>query len=73
VELVIIGGCVQLASTDVLARLPRLVTTGLRRLEIDGEVRWIRAPLDRLFRETQNHLPGEINLGGKRVRHGLPA
>ncbi len=73
VELVIIGGCVQLASTDVLARLPRLVTTGLRPLEVDGEIRWIRAPLDRLFRETQKHLPGEINLGGKRVRHGLPA
>ena len=73
VELVIIGGCVQLASTDLITRLPRLVTTGLRPLEIDGEVRWIRAPLDRLFRETQSHLPGEIHLGGKRVRHGLPA
>jgi cytosine/adenosine deaminase-related metal-dependent hydrolase/SAM-dependent methyltransferase len=73
VELVIIGGCVQLASTDVVTRLPRLVTTGLRPLEIDGEVRWIRAPLDRLFRETQSHLLGDIHLGGKRVRHGLPA
>ena len=73
VELVVIGGCVQLASTDVVARLPRLVTTGLRPLEIEGQVRWIRAPLDRLFAETQRHLPGEIHLGGKRVRHGLPA
>jgi cytosine/adenosine deaminase-related metal-dependent hydrolase/2-polyprenyl-3-methyl-5-hydroxy-6-metoxy-1,4-benzoquinol methylase len=73
VEFVVIGGCVQLASTDVVARLPRLVTTGLRPLEIDGEVRWIRAPLERLFAETQRHLPGEIKLGGKRVRHGLPA
>jgi cytosine/adenosine deaminase-related metal-dependent hydrolase len=71
VELVIVGGCVQLASTAVFARLPRLVTTGLRPLEIEGEVRWLRAPLERLFRETQSHLPGGIHLGGKRVRHGL--
>ncbi len=73
VELVIIGGCVQLASTGVMTRLPRLVTTGLRPLEINGEIRWIRAPLDRLFSETQRHLPGDLNLGGKRVRHGLSA
>jgi cytosine/adenosine deaminase-related metal-dependent hydrolase/SAM-dependent methyltransferase len=71
VELVIIDGCVQLASTGVLARLPRLVTTGLRPLEVDGEVRWIRAPLERLFSEAQRHLPGELSLGGKRVSHGL--
>ena len=73
VEFVVVGGCVQLASTDVVARLPRFVTTGLRPLEINGEVRWIRAPLERLFAETQCHLPGEVSLGGKRVRHGLPA
>jgi cytosine/adenosine deaminase-related metal-dependent hydrolase/SAM-dependent methyltransferase len=73
VEFVVVGGCVQLASSDVVARLPRSVTTGLRPLEINGEVRWIRAPLERLFAETQCHLPGEVNLGGKRVRHGLPA
>jgi cytosine/adenosine deaminase-related metal-dependent hydrolase/2-polyprenyl-3-methyl-5-hydroxy-6-metoxy-1,4-benzoquinol methylase len=72
VEFVVVGGCVQLASSDIVARLPRYVTTGLRPLEISGEVRWIRAPLERLFAETQCHLPGEVNLGGKRVRHGLP-
>jgi cytosine/adenosine deaminase-related metal-dependent hydrolase/SAM-dependent methyltransferase len=73
VELVVIGGCVQLASTNVRARLPRLVTTGLRPLEVNGELRWIRAPLERLFRETQRHLPGELSLGGKRVCHGRSA
>jgi cytosine/adenosine deaminase-related metal-dependent hydrolase len=73
IELVVIGGCVQLASPEVLCRLPRLTTTGLRPLEIEGEIRWIRAPLERLFSETQRHLPGDIRLGGKKVRHGLPA
>jgi cytosine/adenosine deaminase-related metal-dependent hydrolase/ubiquinone/menaquinone biosynthesis C-methylase UbiE len=73
VEFVVIGGQVQLASTRLLTRLPRLVTTGLRPLEIEGELRWIRAPLNRLFDETRIHLPGEIKLGGRRVRHGRPA
>jgi cytosine/adenosine deaminase-related metal-dependent hydrolase len=71
VELVIMGARVQLASPDVLDRLPRSVTTGLRPLEIEGQVRWIRAPLDRLFSETHRYLPGEITLGGRRVRHGI--
>jgi cytosine/adenosine deaminase-related metal-dependent hydrolase/2-polyprenyl-3-methyl-5-hydroxy-6-metoxy-1,4-benzoquinol methylase len=73
VEFVVIGGQVQLASARLLTRLPRLVTTGLRPLEIEGELRWIRAPLNRLFDETRIHLPGEIKLGGRRVRHGRPA
>jgi cytosine/adenosine deaminase-related metal-dependent hydrolase len=73
VELVIVAGQVQLASSDVLTRLPRSVTTGLRPLQIDGQVRWVRAPLNRLFSETQRHLPGEIKLGGRRVGHGLTA
>lgn len=73
VELVVIGGQVQLASSELLQRLPRLVKTGLHPLEIEGELRWIRAPLNRLFAEAQRHLPGEIKLGGRRVRHGLSA
>jgi cytosine/adenosine deaminase-related metal-dependent hydrolase/SAM-dependent methyltransferase len=72
VEFVVIGGRVQLASTAIVARLPRLVTTGLRPLDIDGEIRWIRAPLNRLFAETQTHLAGDIKLGGRTVRHGQP-
>jgi cytosine/adenosine deaminase-related metal-dependent hydrolase/SAM-dependent methyltransferase len=72
VELVVVGGHVQLASREVFSRLPRLVTTGLRPLEIEGEVRWIRAPLSRLFDQARKHLPGEIKLGGRRVRHALP-
>jgi cytosine/adenosine deaminase-related metal-dependent hydrolase/ubiquinone/menaquinone biosynthesis C-methylase UbiE len=73
VELVVIGGSVQLASGAVVARLPRLAATGLRPLEIEGEVRWIRAPIDRLFAETKRHLPGEIRLGGKKVSYVPPA
>jgi cytosine/adenosine deaminase-related metal-dependent hydrolase/ubiquinone/menaquinone biosynthesis C-methylase UbiE len=73
VEFVVIGGQVQLTSARLFPRLPRLVTTGLRPLEIEGELRWIRAPLNRLFDETRTHIPGEIKLGGRRVRRGQPA
>jgi cytosine/adenosine deaminase-related metal-dependent hydrolase/ubiquinone/menaquinone biosynthesis C-methylase UbiE len=72
VEFVVIGGQVQLASSDVFARLPGPVTTGLHPLEIEGELRWVRAPLNRLFNETRKHLPGGIKLGGRSVRHGRP-
>jgi cytosine/adenosine deaminase-related metal-dependent hydrolase len=71
VELVVIGGRVHLASPAIFARLPRIVTMGLQRLEVDGDIRWIRAPLDRLFSETRAHLAGDIRLGGKEVRYGL--
>ncbi len=70
VEFVVIGGQVQLASANVLPRLPRHAATGLRPLEIEGELRWVRAPLKRLFDETRSHLPGDIRLGGRTVRHG---
>src|SRR6202008_3946881 len=65
IELVVIGGRIQLTSPGVFPRPPRPLTIGLSPLEIDGEVRWIRAPLDRLFSEAQRHVPGGLSLGGK--------
>ncbi len=70
VELVLLGGRVQLASPEILRRLPTFARTGLQPLVIEGTVRWIRAPLDWLFRETEKHLGTEIALGGKPVRFG---
>jgi cytosine/adenosine deaminase-related metal-dependent hydrolase/ubiquinone/menaquinone biosynthesis C-methylase UbiE len=72
VELVAIAGQVQLASANVLPRLPRHAATPLRPLEIEDKLRWVRAPLKRLFDETRSHLPGEIKLGGRTVCHGRP-
>ena len=73
IELVVIGGRVQLASSTIFARLPRFLTTGLQPLDVEGTLRWIRAPLARLFSDARRHLSGDIHLGGKRVCHGLPA
>ena len=70
VELVLLGGRVQLVSPELKRRLPVAACEGLQALSIEGVVRWIRAPLDWLFAETAAHLRGEMFLGGKRVCRG---
>jgi cytosine/adenosine deaminase-related metal-dependent hydrolase len=71
IELVLIGGRVHLASGEMLQRLPRNTRKGLQPLAVEDTVRWVRAPLERLFRETAPHLPEGIFLGGKRVSFGI--
>jgi hypothetical protein len=70
VEVVLVRGRVQLASEEMRRRLPQSAYEGLQPLSIEGTIRWIRAPLDRLFPETSAHLNGPLFLGGKRVLHG---
>ncbi len=70
IELVLIGGRVQLASTAMLARLPAESIAGLQPLTVEGTVRWIRASIEWLFQQTKTHIPGEIRLGGKQVSVG---
>ncbi len=69
VELVLVRGRVQLASHNVMQRLPGRLTSGLLPLAVDSTLRWIRAPLGRLFSEAQRVLGCDIKLGGKEVRH----
>lgn len=69
VELVIVRGRVMLASDEIVRRLPPEAAGGLQPLEVDSALRWIRAPLARLFREAEKVLGNEIKIGGKRVRH----
>jgi hypothetical protein len=67
VELVLLGGRVQLASAELMRRLPADSREGLQPLAIEGIVRWIRAPIDRLFEQAWAHLGEDICLGGKQV------
>jgi cytosine/adenosine deaminase-related metal-dependent hydrolase len=71
VELVLIGGRVHLASDELRQRLAEGTRTGLQAITVEDTVRWVRAPLERLFRETETHLPEGIFLGGKRVSFGV--
>jgi hypothetical protein len=69
IELVILAGRVMLASQDLLHRLPEPLRQGLEPLEIEGRLRWLSAPLQRLFTEATQVLGPDINLGGKQVRY----
>jgi len=68
VELVMIGGIVQLVSEDILKRLPLSAKRGLEPLSIDGSIRWLRAPVKALLRDTEEVLgSGEVRLGGRKL------
>jgi cytosine/adenosine deaminase-related metal-dependent hydrolase/ubiquinone/menaquinone biosynthesis C-methylase UbiE len=69
IHLVLRGGRVQLASNEMLARIPKHLSRGLRPLEIDGLVRWVRAPLSRLFADATRALGCDIFMNGRRLRN----
>jgi cytosine/adenosine deaminase-related metal-dependent hydrolase len=69
IELVMVGGRLQLAGEWLYERLPGDLKHGLQRLEVNGHPRWVRAPIDRLFAETEEFLGSDLCVGGKRVRH----
>jgi len=69
VHLVLRGGRVQLASNDILPRIPAPLAQGLRPLEIDGLVRWVRAPLGRMFSSARDVLGDAVSLNGRRLRN----
>jgi cytosine/adenosine deaminase-related metal-dependent hydrolase/SAM-dependent methyltransferase len=72
IELVIVAGRVQLASPQFLDRLPRRLTAGLQPLDVEGNIRWIRAPLARLYREAASILGGNLQLNGRTVNYESP-
>jgi cytosine/adenosine deaminase-related metal-dependent hydrolase/ubiquinone/menaquinone biosynthesis C-methylase UbiE len=69
IELVIVAGRVQLASPQLLERLPSHLTEGLQPLDVEGNIRWIRAPLARLYREAVSILAGDLRLNGRTVNY----
>jgi hypothetical protein len=73
VELVILGGRVQLASDSLFASLPNSLQVGLQPLFVDGIRRWLRAPIDSLLTHAQKTLGRDIRVGGKKVEHASAA
>jgi cytosine/adenosine deaminase-related metal-dependent hydrolase/ubiquinone/menaquinone biosynthesis C-methylase UbiE len=74
VELVVRAGRIFLASDTIFQRLHQTARAGLELLVVDGERRWIRAPLARLFREAAPVMSdGVLFLAGKKVTHGHAA
>jgi hypothetical protein len=72
VELVMIGGRVQLASESMLERLPFSAKHHLEPLSIDGSIRWLRAPIKALLHKAEEVLGrGEVQLGCRKL--SIPA
>jgi cytosine/adenosine deaminase-related metal-dependent hydrolase len=70
VELVLLGGRVQLASEEVFHRLPGSEREGLQPLKVAGVVRWLRAPINRILDEAELELgENSVYLGDLPIRH----
>jgi hypothetical protein len=74
IELVIVGGQVQVASPTLYQRLPANHRSGMHLLQIAGGMgwveRWVRAPLPALFASAEEILgPGNLRIGNKEARH----
>jgi cytosine/adenosine deaminase-related metal-dependent hydrolase/ubiquinone/menaquinone biosynthesis C-methylase UbiE len=73
IELVILGGRIQLAGASLIERLPAVLRQGLQPFQVDGRPRWVRAPIDKLLAEAEETLGSDLRVGGKRVRHAPAA
>jgi cytosine/adenosine deaminase-related metal-dependent hydrolase/ubiquinone/menaquinone biosynthesis C-methylase UbiE len=73
VELVILGGRVQLASDSLYACLPNSHQAGLQPLFVEGTRRWLRAPIDSLLTQARKSLGRDLRVGGKKVEHASAA
>ncbi len=69
VELVVVAGRVHLASEAIAERLPDDLMSGLAPLEVEGVLRWMRAPIGKLLGAAERILGCDIRIGKKRVRH----
>jgi cytosine/adenosine deaminase-related metal-dependent hydrolase len=68
IELVMIGGRVQLAAEAMLERLPLAAKHGLEPLSINGAIRWLRAPVKALLQKAEAVLgSGEVRLGFRKL------
>ena len=68
IELVMVAGSVQLASNNVRGRLPDEVCESLEPLVIDGEVRWLRAPIQQMIQVSEAALgTNAVTLGGRPI------
>jgi cytosine/adenosine deaminase-related metal-dependent hydrolase/SAM-dependent methyltransferase len=73
IELVISAGRVQLAGPALFERLPAALANGLEAFEVDGLLRWVRAPIGQLIADAEEVLGSDFCVGGKRVRRATAA
>jgi cytosine/adenosine deaminase-related metal-dependent hydrolase len=68
IEFVMVGGQVKLASPRILERLPCGSKRDLEPLQIDGSVRWLRAPVHALLTDAEDVLgEDKVHLGYRKL------
>ncbi len=67
IELVIVGGKPRLVSEQMAKAWPSEWLEGFERIEIEGTVRLVRAPIKWLVSEARKNLSEEISLAGKQI------
>jgi cytosine/adenosine deaminase-related metal-dependent hydrolase/ubiquinone/menaquinone biosynthesis C-methylase UbiE len=73
IELVLLAGRVQLAGPNLIERLPDAIKQALYSLEVEGQVRWVRAPVEKLLAQAEEVLGSDLRVGGKRVSRASAA
>jgi cytosine/adenosine deaminase-related metal-dependent hydrolase len=74
IEFVMVAGKVQLASDRVWRTLPAIVRVGMEAIWVDGEKRWLRAPVEQLFHAAAAYLGSDgVKLNGRLVQLDPPA
>lgn len=68
VELTVVAGKPHMFSENMLSRLSIETWEMFERLDIEGLVRWVRAPIAQLLTEVETRLPAAVRLVGRLVR-----
>lgn len=68
VELAVVAGKPHMLSDNMLSRWPKETWSRFEALEIDGLVRWVRAPVARLVAQVETRLQDTVRLAGRSVR-----
>lgn len=69
IEFVLLAGRVQLVSHELREQFPRYITEDLEPLDIDGCIRWIRAPIKRLLSQASAILGDDLRLNGRKINY----
>jgi len=70
IELVLLAGRVQMASPTIYTQLSDEIRSGMEPIEVAGHLRWLRAPLRRLFDSAESVLgQGTLQISGRQVRY----
>jgi cytosine/adenosine deaminase-related metal-dependent hydrolase/ubiquinone/menaquinone biosynthesis C-methylase UbiE len=73
IELVMLAGRVALVGPTLYERLPSELKQGLHLFEVEGQQRWVRAPMEELIAQAEEILGSDFTVGGKRVRRASAA